>query len=339
MSKNNPYFIAEIGPNHNGSVKLAFELLEAATKSGANCAKFQIGLPDSVYSLDSFKANYQIDEDRPESIKEMSSRLQLTRDDHILIHKHCVELGIDYSCTAFDLDSLAFLNETFNMPFLKIPSGEILSIDLLDYVASSNKKTILSTGMATLDEIQFAVDRLTRLGNDNLTILHCVSQYPADKRNLNLSFVRTLQNMFPFDIGYSDHSLGNKAIELVHAMGCSLFEKHFTLDKSLPGPDHRASATPDEFRSLVDLINDNSNMLGCSVKNISQAEIETRNVSRKSIVTRCDLVAGHILTPEDVVYKRPGTGFFPNQLNTIVGKKLSRNVSSNRVIKPEDIDT
>ena len=332
-----PYFVAEIGPNHNGSLSMALELLDLAASSGANCAKFQLGIPDSVYSLDSFKADYQIDKSRPESIKEMSSRLQLTRDDHRILYARACDIGIAYACTAFDIDSLVFLNENFDLPFLKIPSGEILSIDLLEYVSKTTKPIILSTGMASIDEIHYAVDVLTSSGNQNLTILHCVSEYPANPLNLNLAFIRTLQRLFKYPVGYSDHSLGSKAIELSHAMGCNFFEKHFTKDKTLPGPDHLCSATPVEFREMVELVNGNSAYLGSCLKRISPPELSIRDVARKSIVASRDLFCGHVLTSSDVVFKRPGTGLSPVQLSSIIGKKLNRDVSSDRVLKAEYI--
>lgn len=329
---NTPYFVAEIGPNHNGSLKLAFELLEAAASAGANCVKFQLGNPDLVYSLDSFKASYQVDNERPETIKEMSSRFQLAKEDHFALYDKCLELNVSYSCTAFDIESLQFLNENFELPFLKIPSGEILTTDLLDYVSKANKPMVLSTGMSTLDEISFAVDRLTSSGNNSLTILHCVSQYPAEVSNLNLSFIRTLQNNFGFPVGFSDHSLGYKAIELAYAMGCLFFEKHFTLDNSLPGPDHRASSLPDELSYMIQLLKSDSVYLGSSDKSISTAELEIRSVARKSLVASTDLPAGHVLSLTDLCFKRPGTGIPPNLLHTVVGRRLNQDIPFNRLI-------
>ena len=332
------YIIAEVGPNHNGSLETALEMIQRLSETGCNAIKFQLAVPENVYSRDAFKADYQIERDGPSSVLEMSRRIQLSFDDHLKLHDACRSAGVHYLCTAFELSSLKFLNESFDLPYFKIPSGEILTLDMLDYVAEQNRPILLSTGMATFDEIEFALNRLDPNQESEITVLHCVSMYPAPIEYINLNVIHALRERFGRMVGYSDHSIGPECCLGAVAMGASVVEKHVTLDKTMPGPDHAASATIDEFRTLVGFIRRLDSALGDTEKIFSPEESETRRAARKSIVTVRDINAGETISARDIVYKRPGTGTPPSQTSSIIGKKTKRFIEQDRLIRERDVE-
>lgn len=331
------YIIAEVGPNHNGSLDRALEMVEKIAATGVNCVKFQMTDPYMLYSDDSFKANYQNANDKSKGAREMSLSYQLKREDHIKLYEKCQELGVDYGCTAFDMESLLFLDEHFDMPYYKIASGEIFSMDMIDYMSTKKKPIILSTGMATYDEIRLSVDLLNRNFKKDITILHCISNYPARYEEVNLNNMLEIKKLFGYEVGFSDHTIGNECAIAAVAMGASMVEKHVTLDKTLPGPDHKASIDIDELASLVSSIRHIEQAMGVSERVFSNAQREISRVARKSIVSKHAIKKGDVIKTDDICFKRPGTGFLPIETEKVVGKTALCDIEADRVIRAEQI--
>jgi len=334
----NTYVIAEIGPNHNGDLDTALHMVHRLADSGADAIKFQLAQPESVYSADAFKAGYQVENDGDGSVIEMSRRLQLPRAAHQRLHAACAAVGIPYLCTAFDLGSLEFLDRVLDVPRFKVASGELPSVDMLEYMAGRDKPVILSTGMATFDEIAAALRVLRSGGQNDITLLHCVSNYPAPHTDMNLLAMPELGRAFGCRFGFSDHSLGAESCLAAVALGASVLEKHVTLDQAMPGPDHKASATIEEFCALVASVRRVEAVLGSPAKTFSAAEDDIRWMARKSIVAARDIAAGSVISSVDIVFKRPGTGLSPLLRDTIVGRRATRDLAADRVIHPEDIE-
>lgn len=331
------FIIAEVGPNHNGKLHLALELVRRLAAIGVDAVKFQLSCPEEAASLDAFEASYQKHEGNVAGVIEAAKRRQLSHEEHRVVAAECASLGVEYLCTAFDLGSLVFLNEELNVQRFKVASGEIFSVDMLAYMSRAQKPIVLSTGMATYDEVSSSLGLLNAVPRQNITLLHCVSNYPAPLADVNLRCMPELQRRFKCDVGYSDHTIGNSAAIAAVALGAAVIEKHVTLDRSLPGPDHKASATVDEFAKLVCAIREVELCLGRSEKRFSNGEQEIARVARKSIVAKRDLQPGEILTQADICYRRPGTGFLPTEKCLVLGKRVTRAIRANRVIHPEDL--
>jgi N,N'-diacetyllegionaminate synthase len=330
---NKTYIVAEVGPNHNGSFQLALEFVEKLSLIGVDAIKFQLAVPELLYSKDSFKATYQKKGDNEESALEMSLRNQLTRNEHISLYNKCREAGTDYLCTAFDIQSLKFLNENMDLPYFKIASGEIFSLDIIEYISKCNKPIILSSGMASYSEIETCINIINKISNKEITVLHCISNYPTPYEDVNMNVMLELKKRFGYSVGFSDHTLGNKSSLTAVAMGASIIEKHVTLDKTLPGPDHQASSTIEEFDELVKSIRRVEKIKGTRVKKLSLQEKEIASMARKSIVSKRDILPGEIIKEEDICYKRPGTGFLPTEKQLVVGKKVATKIEADRVIQ------
>ena len=331
------FVIAEIGPNHNGSLDTAVEMIRRLAETGVDAVKFQLGSPDDVYSKDAFKADYQVASESSKTPQEMTARHQLTRRDHVVLNDACRAAGVAYMCTAFDMGSLEFLDRSFDMPYFKVPSGEIHTLDMLEYIAAHNRPILLSTGMATFGDIEAAIAVLEGNGPRDVTILHCVSNYPAPAPDVHLNVIGEIRRRFGHPVGFSDHTLGNACAIAAVALGAAVIEKHVTLDRSLPGPDHKASATVEEFADLVSAIRTVEAALGGTEKVFSEAETGIRRAARKSIVAARDLKEGDVLTREDVCFKRPGTGISPLQRDSVVGRRLRNAVEAGRLIRPLDL--
>jgi N,N'-diacetyllegionaminate synthase len=329
--KNKTLIIAEIGPNHNGSVMNANKMIHKLAKINVDVVKFQLANPHLVYSNDAFKAEYQKKNDPKRNILEMSKSFQLTKNNHIKIAKLCKKVGLIYACTAFDLKSLIFLDKKIKVPFFKIASGEIHSIDMLEYIAKRNKPIFLSTGMASFEEIKKSLAILTKHGNNNITILHCVSSYPAKKNSLNLNIIDELKKRFRKNIGYSDHSLGNEACLAAVAKGATVIEKHVTLSKLSKGPDHKSSSTIEGFKILVKKVRSLEEILGSNKKFFTKDEINVKKVARKSLVSSKNISQGKKIKREDINFKRPGTGISPLDIKKIIGKKIKKSKKKNRI--------
>ena len=338
--KNNKhtYIIAEVGPNHNGDLSIAKSMIHDLAKVGVDAVKFQISKLENAYSRDAFKPTYQKENDKETSPLEMSKKYQLPFEDHIELHHECKKHKVDYLCTAFEMESLSFLTENVEMPFYKIPSGEILTLDMLEHISKQNQPVLLSTGMATYDEIEKALSILNKSGKKDVIVLHCISNYPTPAKDVHLNVMLEIKSRYNTPVGFSDHTLGNDAAIAAVALGATVIEKHVTFDTNAEGPDHKASATIDQFKKLVSSIRKVDIMMGSKKKVFSDDEQEIKKAVRKSIVTNKNLIKGHKITRDDVVFKRPGFGFNPTDVDKIIGKTLTQDIEEGRVILGQHLE-
>ena len=331
------FIIAEIGPNHNGDINIAKSMISSLSKIGVDAVKFQLAIPENVYSDDSFKADYQKKNENSKTPLEMAKRHKLTFDQHLELKSWCIHEKIMYLCTAFDIESLKFIDKELNVPIFKISSGENLTKDLIEYIAQQNKPILLSTGMTTYEEIRVSLSILNSKGQKDITILHCISNYPANDNELNLNTLKLLQENFNSKIGYSDHSLGNEACIVAVTMGAEVIEKHVTFDQNAEGPDHKASSTIEEFEQLVLSIRRSEKMLGNGIKSFSESENKIRSMARKSIVSSVNIPKDTIIKESMICFKRPGTGIPSLETHLVIGKKTKCDISSNKIIKLDQI--
>tara|TARA_X000000368_G_C22980878_1_gene689860 strand:+ start:301 stop:1314 length:1014 start_codon:yes stop_codon:yes gene_type:complete len=329
---NKTFIIAEIGPNHNGSTSKALKMIKQLSKSGVDSIKFQLGDPNKVYSDSSFKADYQKKNDDHKSIIEMAKSYQLSHKDHIKISNYCKKKKIIYSCTAFDLESLKFLDKVIKVPFFKIASGEVFSLDMLEYISKRKKPILLSTGMSTFRDISLILKKLNKFKKKDITIMHCVSSYPAKRENLNLNIIDEIKKKFNCKIGYSDHSLGEDACLIAIAKGAKVIEKHVTISKNLIGPDHKSSATIAEFKKLIKKIRNFELILGNGKKKFSKEEMHIQKVARKSVATNRRIFKNEKIKIKDLCFRRPGTGISPFDVKKILGKKTLTDLEENTLI-------
>lgn len=336
--KNPVFLIAEIGVNHNGDMELAKRMIDAAKASGADAVKFQTFTAESLITQGTPKVAYQETRTSPdESHYEMIQKLELNKKDHYLLKSYCEEARIEFLSTPYDVDSARFLHEELNVRLFKTASADIVDLPLHEYIASTGKHSIVSTGMATLGEIEDVVEIYRSTGSKNLTLLHCVSNYPCADESLNLNVMRTLKNAFQLQVGYSDHSVGHEAAVLSVGFGASIIEKHFTLDKNLSGPDHLASSTPQEFAKLKNAVRRAEKMLGSPVKRCQDEERQMASVSRKSITLRCDLRAGDRIDINHLVMRRPGTGLSAKELEKVSGMRVTSDLSAGHQLALSDL--
>ena len=323
--------IAEAGVNHNGDMSIAKKLINAAATAKADYVKFQTFDVDSLIIKNTKAAEYQKKNlGNGISQYEMLKMYQLSENEQINLKQYAKKKKIKFLSTAFDLKSLYFLKK-LKLDFIKIPSGEITNYPLLKKISHSKKKILLSTGMATLNEIIAALKVLKKKKKD-LVILHCSSDYPANLKNLNLSFLNKLKNL-GYDVGYSDHSASILTPSIAVALGCKVIEKHFTLSKKLKGPDHKASLEPDELTNMIKLIEQTELMLGSEKKIITSSEHKTKLLVRKSIVAATNIKKGEVFTEKNLTTKRPGNGMSPFLTKKILGKKCSMNYAKDQQIK------
>ncbi len=330
------FIIAEAGVNHNGDLETAKKMIEIAKSAGVDAIKFQTFNADNLVTRDAEKCEYQKENDGVESQYEMLKRLELSKEDHKTLKNYCEEVGILFLSTPFSEEDADFLEE-IGMPIFKIPSGEITNIPYLKHVAKKGKPMIVSTGMSDMDEVKNAASEILKI-NSQLTLLHCTSNYPASHDSLNLRAIETMKNELQLPIGYSDHSEGILASSLAVSLGACVIEKHFTLDKNMEGPDHKASIEPAELTALVKSIRNAEEMLGSSKKEIQVEETEVKNIVRKSIITCEEIKAGEIFTKENLTIKRPGTGMPPQEIENIVGKKAKRDLKRDTLITKKDYE-
>lgn len=330
---NKTLIIAEAGVNHNGSINLAKQLVDKAKEAGADIIKFQTFNPESLTSKYAEKAAYQkITTDAEESQQDMLRKLTLTNEDFYDLKKYCDDAGIKFLSTPFDLESISFL-EKLGCDMWKIPSGEITNLPYLEKIASTHKPLIMSTGMATLDEVGDALQALKNNGAGEVTLLHCTTQYPAPYDSVNLKAMLTLKEKFGCRVGYSDHTKGIEVPIAAVAMGAEVIEKHFTLDINMPGPDHKASLEPDELKAMVSSIRHIEQAMGDGVKKPSETEIPNKTVARKSIIAARDIKKGEVLTEENLTTKRPGNGISPMKWHEILGTRAVRNFKEDELIE------
>ena len=333
MKTDSVFIIAEAGVNHNGEIGLARQLIDVAVQAGADAVKFQTFKAENVVSKHAPKAVYQQQTtDSAQSQLEMVKKLELSFDTFQKLKNYCDQKGILFLSTPFDEESIDFLDE-LGLPLFKIPSGEIINFPFLKRIASKKKPIIMSTGMSTLDEVGQAVAAIKNKGNSAITLLHCVSNYPAEPKDANLKAMQTMRSVFNLPVGFSDHTPGIEVALAAVALGACVIEKHFTIDRSLPGPDHRASLSPEELKTMVQGIRIVEKSLGTGIKKPVLSEKNTAEVARKSLVAAKDIFPGTILTRELIAIKRPGTGLPPSALETLLGRKVQKAVKADDLIQ------
>lgn len=329
--------IAEAGVNHNGDINKAKQLIDKAVEASVDYIKFQTFKTELCISKNAVKADYQIEntQNSSESQLEMVKKLELSFDQFVELEKYCNQKNIKFLSTGFDSESLTFLAQ-LGVTIAKVPSGEITNLPYLRQVASLFPEVILSTGMATIDEIKDAVKVLTDNGvsKDKITILHCNTEYPTPMEDVNLRAMLHIQRELGLPIGYSDHTLGIEVPIAAVALGATVIEKHFTLDKTLPGPDHKASLEPNELKAMVSAIRNIEKAIGGSgLKEVSKSEEKNKPIARKSIVASTDIKKGDIFTPENLTVKRPGTGISPMQWDEVIEKEAKRDFQEDELIE------
>ena len=334
MSKNKTFIIAEAGVNHNGSLEMALKLIDVAVAAGADAVKFQTFKAEKVIAVNAPKADYQKETTGSnESQLEMVKKLELNEGAHKTLLNHCRLKGIQFLSTPFDLESIDLLNR-LEVEIFKIPSGEITNLPYLRKLGALKKRLILSTGMADLGEIEDALDVLTEAGTplENITVLHCNTEYPTPFEDVNLRAMLTIGRAFGVAVGYSDHTPGIEVAIAAAAMGATVIEKHFTLDRNLSGPDHKASLEPNELKSMVQAIRNIEKALGTGIKNPSPSELKNKPIVRKSIVAARSIRKGETFTVENLTIKRPGTGISPMRWDEILKMKASRDFYKDEII-------
>ena len=329
------FVIAEAGVNHNGQVNLAKKMIDAAKKAGVDAVKFQVFNAEEMVTKTAEKAAYQKGVGG-KSQYEMLKELELTEDEFKQLATYSKRKNIIFLASAFDRKSVDLLDE-LNVPAFKIPSGEITNFPLLERIAKKRKPIILSTGMSTLQEVKDALDVLRKGGARNIVLLHCVSAYPAEVREVNLRAMRALKRRFKLPVGLSDHTLGITVPIAAAALGAAVIEKHFTLNKKLPGPDHKASLEPSEFREMVARIREVEKTLGNGIKRPTKSEEAIKKVVRRSIVARVNIPIGTVIAEDMLDIKRPGTGLEPKYLEKVIGKSAKKNIRVDELITFEKL--
>ena len=335
MSNNKIFIIAEAGVNHNGKLAIAKKLVDIACRAGADAVKFQTFRSENMVIKCAKKAEYQKrTTSKKESQFEMVKKLELDVDAHRKLVEYCHKKEIIFISSPFDLESIDLLND-LELQIFKIPSGEITNLPYLRKIGSLRKKIILSTGMSDLDEIGAALKILTESGctMEDITVLHCNTEYPTPVEDVNLLSLLTIKNTFNIKVGYSDHTLGIEVPIAAAALGASIIEKHFTLDKNMEGPDHRASLEPDELTRMVKAIRHIEKALGSGIKKPSQSEKKNIYIVRKSIVASRRIIKGELFTDKNITAKRPGTGLSPMEWDTVIGKTAKRDFEGDELIE------
>ncbi len=334
---NHTIIIAEAGVNHNGSLELAKQLVLKAKDAGVDYIKFQTFKASKLVTKSARQAEYQQHNTggQEESQYQMLKKLELSPKDHQVLIDYCRELGIMFFSTAFDSESIDYLH-SLNLGLWKIPSGEVTNYPFLRRVAAFNEKTILSTGMCEMQDVRNAVEALYEngLSKENLILLHCNTEYPTPYEDVNLKAMEALRKEFEVEVGYSDHTQGIEVPIAAVALGASVIEKHFTLDRTLPGPDHKASLEPDELKAMVRAIRNIEKAIGGDgIKHVSGSERKNIAVARKSIVAACDIKMGEVFTEQNLTVKRPGSGISPMRWEEVLGQSAKKDFYEDDLIE------
>ena len=325
--------IAEVGPNHNGRLDLAYKLIDIAVKIGADIVKFQTSIPRLGISKFAQKADYQKSDNKNESQLKMAEKISLKLEDFYKLKKYCIKKKIEFFSTPFDFESIELLKK-LKVKRIKIPSGEINNLPYLIEVAKLKKEIILSTGMSSLKEVKSALKIIKKYSKKSkITVLHCTTQYPAPFKDLNLNVIKTLRKELKCDIGYSDHSPGIEASLAAVCLGAKIIEKHITLDKKMKGPDHKASLEPEEFKLMIDSIRNIENSFGNYEKKITKSERKIILIARKSIVASKPIKKGEKFSDNNITVKRPALGLSPMNWFDIIGKRSKKNYSEDQYIE------
>lgn len=337
LIQNRCFIIAEAGVNHNGDINIAKKLVDKAKEAGVDAIKFQTFRAENLVTKEAPKAEYQKETTGDGSQFEMLKKLALSLEDHIILKKYCEEKGIMFISTPFDYESVDLLEKT-DVPLYKVSSGDLTNLPLLSYIANKNKPIILSTGMANLGEVEEAVETISKAGNDRIILLHCTSNYPTAYEDVNLRAMLTMKEAFKLPVGYSDHTIGIEIPIAAVALGAKVIEKHFTLDRNMKGPDHRASIEPDELKIMVRSIRNIELAMGDGIKRCNKSEENIRKVARKSIVAGRDISKDEVITINNISFKRPEFGLKPKYVDLVVGKKARRNIKVNEFITFNDVE-
>ena len=329
--------IAEAGVNHNGSIELAKKLVEKAKEAGVDYIKFQTFKASKLVTKAAKQAEYQQKNIGKEgdSQYQMLKKLELTPEEHEVLIDYCHQLGIKFFSTAFDFDSIDYLH-SLNLGLWKIPSGEVTNYPYIKRIAAYNEPTILSTGMCEMENVKAAVNVLYKngLSKENLILLHCNTEYPTPFEDVNLKAMEALRKEFGVEVGYSDHTKGIEVPIAAVALGATVIEKHFTLDRNMEGPDHKASLEPDELKAMVSAIRNIEKAVGGDgTKHVSESEKKNIAIARKSIVAACDIKAGVVFTEQNLTVKRPGNGISPMRWEEVIGLKAKRDFSEDELIE------
>ena len=325
------FIIAEAGINHNGKIDIAKRLVDVATEAGADAVKFQTFKSEEVVTENVSMADYQIKNmNKKETQKEMLKKFELSYGDFAKIKEYCDKKKIIFLSTPHSFDAIDFLDEL--VPAYKFGSGDITNIPALQYAAKKGKPMILGTGMATLKEVIEAVEIIKKTGNDQIVALHCTTNYPCPFEEVNMNTMKTMQKKLNCLVGYSDHTMGVTVPIMAATFGASVIEKHFTLDKKLPGPDHKASLEPEELKNMVTEIRNVEKALGRFEKKPTLSEKKIMKIARKSIVAKKDIKKSEKIKRDMLDFKRPNTGISPNKLDQIIGKKTTRNIKKDELI-------
>jgi N,N'-diacetyllegionaminate synthase len=329
-----PYIIAEVGSNHNGDMNLCRQLIDGAAAAGANAVKFQSWTDKSLIADEEYERNTEYSDKKKHfgSLREMVKAYQLTSDQHVQAHARCIEQRIAFCSTPFSLEEVDLL-DSLDVPFFKIASMDVVHLPLLRYVARRMRPVVISTGMATLGEVEQAVDTVRAEGNDQIVLLHCISIYPPEYETIHLRNMETLQRAFDCPVGFSDHTMGTAIPLAAIALGACIIEKHFTLDQEMEGWDHAISANPEEMRTIVREGKNILTALGSRRRTVSAAEMEKRKKFRRSLVARKPLSRGHVLSENDFEAKRPGTGVAPDEIQYVVGRTLANDLAEDQVLR------
>lgn len=334
MENKSVLIIAEAGVNHNGDIGLAKELIDLAVEAGVDIVKFQTFKSENLVTKTAAMAGYQVENTgKEDSQLAMLKKLELQDNEFKELQRYCVEKKIRFFSTGFDIESLIFL-KSLNMGLWKVPSGEITNLPYLEFIGRCNEPVILSTGMATLEEVEAAIKALVNAGTDkkNISVLHCNTDYPTRFEDVHLNAMKTMRECLGVDIGYSDHTAGVEISVAAVALGAKVIEKHFTLDKNLPGPDHKASLDPNELKALVIQIRNIEKALGRFEKIPTERESKNIKVARKSIVAKANIKIGDMFTMENLTTKRPGTGISPMKWHEVLGTKATKNYQEDDLI-------
>lgn len=330
---NKVFIIAEAGVNHNGSIELAKKLIDKASEAGADAVKFQSFKAESLVTKSAMKAEYQKETTgNSDGQFDMIKKLELDYTKHEELAEYCKAKDIMFLSSAFDLESIDLLNN-LGLEIFKIPSGEITNLPYLRKIGALNKKVILSTGMSTLGDIENALEIFKTSGTTDITVLHCNTEYPTPIGDVNLNAMNTIKDAFRVEVGYSDHTLGIEVPIAAVALGATVIEKHFTLDKTMEGPDHRASLEPSELKEMVRCIRNIEQALGDGVKKLTKSESKNINIARKSIVAGRDIKKGEIFTEENLAIKRPWNGISPMKWDEIIGKIAKADFKEDELIQ------
>lgn len=331
------FIIGEAGVNHNGDINLAKKLIDIAVEAKVDAVKFQTFKTEKIIGKFAKKAEYQNENTKNnESQYDMVKKLELSFDEFKELKEYCDKRNMMFISTPDDTDSVDFLAD-MEVPYIKIGSTEVTNLEYLKYIAQKNIPIILSTGMSTLGEVEKALDAIYSTGNNNVRLLHATTDYPTKEDDVNLKAMVTMREAFKVEVGYSDHTLGNEAAVAAVAMGAAIIEKHFTIDKNMEGPDHKASMEPAELKEFVKAIRKTEKLLGNGIKGPTDREKKIIKDVRRSIVAKNSLKKGTVLTKDMLEFKRPGTGLYPEFIEFIIGRTIKRDIEEDELIQLEDL--